>query len=112
MDDDVKETFSLLAIHCSEDAYILAYLLNKHLGFHLKRERLDLNYVSNGLEASFPLFQYENNFQYTIYNLVANKCKSLAAHFNSSGGLFYDDEPKLDRVLKYSQQDEGEITLT
>tara|TARA_B110000285_G_scaffold148350_1_gene165573 strand:+ start:1278 stop:1769 length:492 start_codon:yes stop_codon:yes gene_type:complete len=91
MDDDVKETFSLLAIHCSEDAYILAYLLNKHLGFHLKRERLDLNYVSNGLEASFPLFQYENNFQYTIYNLVANKCKSLAAHVNSSGGLFYDD---------------------
>ncbi len=91
MDDDGKETFSLLAIHCSEEAYILAYLLNKHLGFHLKRERLDLNYVNNGLEASFPLFQYENNFQYTIYNLVANKCKSLAAHVNSSGGLFYDD---------------------
>mgnify|MGYP003637099979 FL=1 len=91
MDDDGEETFSLLAIHCSEEAYILAYLLNKHLGYHLKRERLDLNYVNNGLEASFPLFQYENNFQYTTYNLVANKCKSVAAHVNSSGGLFYDD---------------------
>ena len=91
MDDDGKETFSLLAIHCSEEAYVLAYLLNKHLGFQLKRERLDLNYVNNGLEASFPLFQYENNFQYTIYNLVANKCKSVAANVNSSGGLFYGD---------------------
>lgn len=91
MDDDGKETFSLLAIHCSEESYILAYLLNKHLGFQLKREQLDLNYVNNGLEVSFPLFQYENHDQYTVYNLVANKCKSTAAHVNSSGGLFFDD---------------------
>jgi hypothetical protein len=91
MDDDGKETFSLLAIHCSEDAYIVAYLLNKHLGFQLKRERLDLNYVNNGLETSFPLFQYENSLQYTTYNLVANKCKSFTAQVHSSGGLFYDD---------------------
>jgi hypothetical protein len=91
MDDDGKEIFSLLAIHCSEEAYLIAYLLNKHLGFQLKRERLDLNYVNNGLEASFPLFQYENSLQYTTYNLVANKCKSFAAHVYSSGGLFYDD---------------------
>ena len=91
MDDDVKETFSLLAIHCSEEAYVLAYLLNKHLRFRLKRERFDLNYVDNGLEASFPLFQYENNVQYTSYNLVSNKCKSTAANVNSSGGLFFAD---------------------
>lgn len=91
LDDDGEETFSLLAIHCSEEGYVLAYLLNKHLGFHLKRERLDLNYVNNGLETSFPLFQYENNVQYTAYNLVANKCKSVAANVNSSGGLFIDD---------------------
>jgi hypothetical protein len=91
MDDDGKETFSLLAIHCSEEAYVIAYLLNKHLGFQLKREQLDLNYVNNGLEASFPLFQYENSLQYITYNLVANKCKSVAAYVNSSGGLFNDD---------------------
>jgi hypothetical protein len=91
MDDDGKETFSLLAIHCSEEAYFIAYLLNKYLGFQLKRERLDLNYVNNGLEVSFPLFQYENSLQYTTYNLVANKCISFAANVYSSGGLFYDD---------------------
>ena len=91
MDDDGKETFSLLAIHCSEEAYIIAYLLNKHLGFQLKRERLDLNYVNDGLEASFPLFQFENTLQYTTYNLVANKCKTFVTNVYSSGGLFYDD---------------------
>jgi len=91
IDDDGNEKFSLLAIHSSEEAFMIAYLLNKYLGFQLKRERLDLNYVNNGLEASFPLFQYENSLQYTTYNLVANKCKSFAANVNSSGGLFYDD---------------------
>jgi hypothetical protein len=91
MEDDGREKFSLLAIHCSEEAYFVAYLLNKYLGFQLKRERLDLNYVNNGLEASFPLFQYENSLQYITYNLVANKCKSIAAHVYSSGGLFNDD---------------------
>jgi hypothetical protein len=90
MDDDGKDDFSLLAIHFSEEAYVLAYLLNKHLGFHLKRERLDLNYVNDGLEASFPLFEYKNNVNYTAYSLVANKCKSMAANVNSSGGLFFD----------------------
>ena len=91
MEDDEKEIFSLLAIHCSEEAYFTAYLLNKYLGFQLKRERLDLNYVNNGLEVNFPLFQYENRLQYTTYNLVVNKCISYAAHVYSSGGLFHGD---------------------
>jgi hypothetical protein len=91
MEDDEKESFSMLAIHCSEEAYVLAYLLNKHLGFRLKRERLDVNYVNNGLDKSFPLFQYENNLQYTTYSLIANKCKSILKPMTSSVGLFKDD---------------------
>ena len=91
LEDDEKETFSLLAIHCSEEAYILAYLLNKHLGFRLKRERLDLSYMNNGLNASFPLFQYENNLQYTTYNLIVNKCKLTLKPVTGSVGLFKDD---------------------
>jgi hypothetical protein len=94
MEDDENETYSLLAIHCSEEPYFIAYLLNRYLGFQLKRERLDLNYVNNGLEVSFPLYQYENSLQYTTYSLVANKCKSFAAQVHSSGGLFYDDASK------------------
>lgn len=100
MEDDGKETFSLLAIHCSEEAYILAYLLNKHLGFRLKRERLDLNYMNNGLDASFPLFQYKNNLQYTTYNLIANKCKSILKPATASVGLFKDDTSE-ETVMAY-----------
>ena len=91
LDDDFKEEFSLLAIHCSEEAYKMAYLLNKHLRLRLKREDVDLDYSNNGLEVTFPLFQFKNNVQYTTYNLVANKCKSLSANVQSSGGLFDDD---------------------
>lgn len=91
LDEDFKEEFSLLAIHCSEEAYKMAYLLNKHLRLRLKREEVDLDYSNNGLEVTFPLFQFKNKLHYTTYNLVANKCKSLSANVQSSGGLFDDD---------------------
>jgi hypothetical protein len=91
LDEDFKEEFFLLAIHCSEEAYKMAYLLNKHLRLRLKREEVDLDYSNNGLEVTFPLFQFNNIVHYTTYNLVANKCKSLSANVQSSGGLFDND---------------------
>lgn len=91
LDEDFKEKFSLVAIHCSEDAFKMAYLLNNHLGLRLVREKVDLDYSNEGLEVTFPLFQYKNSVQYTSYYLVANKCKSMQANLLSSGGLFGDD---------------------
>jgi len=91
LDDDFSEEFSLLAIHCSEEAFKIAYLLNKFAMLHLKRRQIDLEYSNDGLEITFPLFVFENEMQYTTYHLIANKCKSVAAHLLSSGGLFDDD---------------------
>lgn len=88
LDDDFGEDFSLLAIHCSEEAYKMAYLLNKALSLRLKREKLDLDYSANGLEITFPLFRFDDETQYTSYHLVANTCKSSVATLQSSGGLF------------------------
>jgi len=88
LDDDIKEEFSLFAIHCSEEAYKMAFLLNSHLGLKLVRENIDLDFSNNGLEVTFPLFKFKNNLHYTTYYLVANKCKSMAANVQSSGGLF------------------------
>ena len=34
------------------------------------------------------MFEYEDESNYFVYNLVANKNKSLSAKFLSSGGLF------------------------
>lgn len=88
LDDDIKEEYTLIAIHCSEETYKVAYLLNKFLLLQLKREELDLDYSSDGLDVMFPLFEFKDEMQYTTYNLVANKCKSEVANLSSTGGLF------------------------
>jgi hypothetical protein len=88
LDDDMGEDFSLIAIHCSEEAYKMAYLLNKHVYLRLQRRRRDLDFSNDGLEITFPLFDFEDEIHYTTYYLVANKCKTVAAHTVASGSLF------------------------
>ena len=90
LEGDFQEEFSLIAIHCSEEPYKMAYMLNKHMSLHLSRKKLDVDFSSQGLDISFPLFEYEDELSYIIYNLVSNKNKSLTAKFQSSGGLFSD----------------------
>lgn len=90
LEDDFKEDFSLIAIHCSEEAYKMAYLLNKFVSLHLQRREVDLDYSNNGLQITFALYEFENAMLYTTYNLVGNKCKSLVANVQSSSGLFGD----------------------
>ena len=85
LEDDYQEEFSLIAIHCSEEPYKMAYMLNKHLSLRLSRKRLDVDFSNKGLDISFPLFECENELSYIIYNLVSNKNKSLTAKFQSSG---------------------------
>lgn len=92
LDELYDEEYSLVAIHCSEEAYKLAYLINKHLGLRLQRMRVDLDFSIDGLEVTYPLFQFDNKSQYTTYYLVGNKCKSQVAQLNSAGGLFYAQE--------------------
>ena len=43
LEDDFGEDFSLIAIHCSAEAYKMAYLLNDHMALRLKRKRVDLD---------------------------------------------------------------------
>jgi len=88
LDDEFEELYSLIAIHCSEEAYKMAFLLNKFGQLLLKRRATDLEFQDNGLEVTFPLFEFENEFAYTNYFMVANKCKSVVAQQMSTGGLF------------------------
>ncbi|MFT5986163.1 MAG: hypothetical protein ACI825_001663 [Planctomycetota bacterium] len=89
--DDFAEEFLLVAIHCSEEAYKVAFLLNQFATLHLKRSKVDLEYSNNGLEIAFPLFDYEDEMRYINYDLISNKCVAKSARVVSSGGLF-DDE--------------------
>ena len=88
LDDDFSEDYSLVAIHCSDEAYKMAFFLNKHLSLQLRRCEVDLDFSNDGLEVTFPLFEFEDASQYTHYYLVGNKCKSKEAQTQSSGGLF------------------------
>lgn len=88
LDEDFAEDFSLVAIHCSEEAYKVAYLINQYLKISLKRRKPDL-YISNErTRAGFPIFHFEDQFQYTDYHLVSNKCKSKIVNNDFENGLF------------------------
>ena len=91
LENDTNEDFSLIAIHCSEEAYKIAYMLNKHVSLQLRRKSVDLDFSNQGLDVTFPIFEYEDSLSYILYNLVANKSRSLTAKVHSSGGLFDDD---------------------
>ena len=92
LEEESNENYTLISIHCSEEPYKLAYLLNKHLPIQLKRKPADLDYSNKGLEVTFPLFEYEDKLVQSVYHLVSNKCTSAIAKMYSSGGLFDDIE--------------------
>ena len=88
LDDDLSEEFDLIAIHCSEEAYKLAFMLNRHLELRLERKRVDLDFSNDGLLVTFPIFEFDDHHNYTTYHLVGNVCKSVVARTQSTGGLF------------------------
>ena len=96
LDDDFEEDFSLVAIHCSEEPYKVAYILNQFARLKLRREKSDLAFTSSGIEITLPLFGFEDRTEYTGYSLVANKCKSRdhgikLIEAGSSGNLYFLD---------------------
>ncbi|MEW7289664.1 IPExxxVDY family protein [Aquimarina sp. 2304DJ70-9] len=70
LDDD---NYELIAIHSSIASYRLAFLLNKNLNLQLFRKKEDINFEYDDLKASFPLYQYNDHFQYNTYSLLGNK---------------------------------------
>ncbi|PVW15245.1 IPExxxVDY family protein [Marixanthomonas spongiae] len=88
LEDDFKEDFQIVAIHCGAAPFKLAYYLNKYVNLRLKRRRTDLAFSKDGLEVQFPLFEFKDTVNYTVYDLVSNTCKTAKAHTTASGGLF------------------------
>lgn len=88
MGDDSEEPYTLIAIHCSEEEYKVAYLMNQHLNTRFKRRRVDIDFPSEGMMVTFPIFNFLDEFNYSQFYLVANKCRIVEAGLQSSGGLF------------------------
>ncbi len=119
LEDDFKEDFQILAIHCGVEPYKMAFYLNKHLQLRLKRRRTDLEFSKDGLEVQFPMFEFKDTINYTVYDLVSNACKSATANTTASGGLFgsnaseeyiitylIPEYKKVDYFLKITSEDE------
>lgn len=91
-DDEMEEPFSLVAIHCSEEDYKLAYLLNQNLRTRFKRNKREVDFSAQGQIITFPLYDFEDTKNYNHFYLVANKCQVIEASLQSSGGLFAETD--------------------
>jgi len=90
IDDFDDGSFVLFAIHCNIEDYRLAYLLNQQLHINLQRkpQNLDYKYTS----ASYAIYEWENEAQQVIWNLVSNICKKEEEGVSSSGNLFNNEQ--------------------
>ncbi len=89
LDAFADDDYELIAIHCSLASYRVAFLLNKNLNLKLYRKKEDINFEYNDLTANFPLYQYDDHFQYSTYSLIGNKFQSKITSKNQiSEGLF------------------------
>ena len=92
-EDDLEEdNYTLIAIHCSIEAYRLAYLFNTNLDLKLARKWEDLDY--NYLEASFSIYEWNDEENFVTWNLVTNISKKEVEQMASAGSLFSDQKSK------------------
>lgn len=87
-EEEFEEPFTLIAIHCSEEEYKVAYLMNKFLNTRFSRRKIDIDFTFDGLTTTFPIFDFRDEINYNKYYLVSNKCRTIEASLQSSGGLF------------------------
>ncbi|WP_046754975.1 IPExxxVDY family protein [Kordia jejudonensis] len=97
-DDFEEDNYTLIAIHCSTEDYRLAYLLNTHLNLKLARKEEDLDY--NYMEASFSIYEWNDNENFVKWSFVANTSKKEVERVASAGSLFSDQQGK-QLVSKY-----------
>jgi len=93
VDDFEDDAYKLIAVHCSLEDYRLAYLLNKNLELQLQRKPEDLDYKY--LESSYSIFEWKNDNEYVIWNLISNVCKREEVSLSSTGTLFQDNNKVL-----------------
>ena len=90
LDDIIEDIdYALIGIHCSIEDYRLAYLLNQFLNLKLKRKDSDIEYDDT---SSYSLFEWQDEKQLTIWNLVSNISKIEVKHAIDMNSLFSNEE--------------------
>lgn len=98
LEDEMDEDFALVAIHCSEEEYKLAYLLNLNLDFKLKRRKVDLDFSFQGIVVPFPIYDFVDTFSHNSFNLVRNKVSMEEFLISQASGLFPSEVSNKSRV--------------
>ncbi|SEA57636.1 IPExxxVDY family protein [Bizionia paragorgiae] len=84
-----EEEFTLIGIHSNLEDFRLAYLINKQLEIHLYRKTEDIK--SDNLAAHYSIFEWIDQDQDTVWNLVSNTCKiEMQQQPDSVDSLFGD----------------------
>lgn len=107
MDED---EFILIGLHCSLEPYRLAYFINKHLGYFLRREILDADIIFKSGRGCFPIYHCQiTDYAVHIY-LATNKTWVKETDVASTGlfakqqsftkQYFLDDCKNVDYLLK------------
>ncbi|XLS29068.1 IPExxxVDY family protein [Flavobacteriaceae bacterium M23B6Z8] len=96
LDDFYEPTFAVIAIHSYLEDYRLAYFLNLHLRSKLKRSSFNIDFNDN---TSFSLFEWEDTYQDTVWNLLGNKCHVAYEIREIEGSLFDRDHTTMTRFL-------------
>ncbi|AUS07286.1 IPExxxVDY family protein [Pseudotamlana carrageenivorans] len=82
--------FTLVGIHCNLEDYRLAYLINRVLGIALKRRKTDLDLSHS--QATFSIFEWEDQKQLINWSLVSNICKKEEFQTRKFDSLFDSQE--------------------
>ncbi len=89
--EDILEDidYAIIGIHCSIEDYRLTYLLNQYLNLKLKRKLKDIAYDDT---SNYSIFEWQDEKQLTIWNLVSNTSKIEVNRATDTNSLFINEE--------------------
>ena len=99
LDEIAEDDFSLVAIKCSCEGYLLAYLLNTHCGFKFTRSK------KNSAKNTFESYEWIEPFKGIEVRLFLNRCILLQNDPQKGASLF--DLPETKEL--YLMQDLKEV---
>lgn len=88
LEEELHNSFSVIAIHTGFRPYRMAYALNKYLGTQLKRSKEDLDLKRDKKDLYFPLFEFKNTKLFHQYDLIGNRSMQVG---KSEGIIHYED---------------------
>lgn len=91
LEEELQNSFSVIAIHTGLRPYRLAYALNKHLDVQLKRSKEDLDLKRDTEDLFFPLFEFKSAKLYHQYDLIGNRSMDVG---KTDGVIHYEEIDK------------------